>query len=183
MTALLVSPPIYVFFFFQAEDGIRDYKVTGVQTCALPICNGSAGYTGDGGPAQAAGLDEPLAVTAATDGTLYIADSGNSVVRKVSTAGVITTIAGNGRPGYSADEKLAVNAQLNYPSGVFMDSLGSLYIADAGNARICKISPTGVITAVAGVKVPGYSGDDGPAREAALDWPTALTGDSNGNIY
>src|ERR1039457_4435003 len=160
---------------------IRKVGPTGIITTAAG--NGSAGYTRDGAPAQAAGLDEPLAVTAATDGTLYIADSGNSAVRKVSTAGVITTIAGNGRPGYSADEKLAVNAQLNYPSGVFMDSLGSLYIADAGNARICKISPTGVITAVAGVKVPGYSGDDGPAREAALDWPTALTGDSNGNIY
>ena len=160
---------------------IRRVGPTGIITTVAG--NGSAGYTGDGGPAQTAALDEPLAVTAATDGTLYIADSGNSVVRKVSTAGVITTIAGNGRPGYSADETMAVNAQLNYPSGVFMDASGSLYIAEAGNARICKISPTGVITTTVGVTVPGYSGDGGPATEAALDWPTALTGDSNGNIY
>jgi sugar lactone lactonase YvrE len=93
-------------------------------------------------------------------GNLYMGDSGNNCVRKVSN-GVITTVAGNGTQGFSADNGLASSAQLGNPTGVAVDSAANLYIADSENNRIRKVSD-GVITTVAGNKVPGFSGDNCP---------------------
>ena len=101
-------------------------------------------------------------------GNLYIADSGNNRIRKVSN-GVITTVAGNGTAGFSGDNGPATSAQLNYPQGVAVDSAGNLYIADTGNNRIRKVS-NGVITTVAGNGTAGFSGDNGPATSAQLHW-------------
>jgi sugar lactone lactonase YvrE len=143
--------------------------------------NGTPGYSGDGGPATSAEVNDPFAVAADAAGNLYIADYGNNRIRKVS-GGVITTVAGNGTQGYSGDNGAATSAELNYPIGVAVDSAGNLYIADAFNQCIRKVSK-GVITTVAGNGTPGYSGDNGPAASAELAYPFGVAVDSAGNLY
>jgi uncharacterized protein (TIGR03437 family) len=143
--------------------------------------NGTLGYTGDYGPATSAEVHGPYGVAADSAGNLYIADSGNNVIRKVSN-GVITTFAGNGTPGYTGDNKSPTSAQLNAPYGVAVDSAGNLYIADSANNVIREVS-NGVITTVAGNGTPGYFGDKGPATSAQLFTPNWVAVDSVGNLY
>jgi len=142
--------------------------------------NGIWGFSGDNGPATSAQVsDYGIAVDSA--GSLYFADGSKNRIRKVSN-GVITTVAGDGIPGFNGDNGPATSAQLSYPSGVALDSAGSLYIADTYDGRIRKVSG-GVITTVAGNGTLGYSGDGGPATSAELDLPENLAIDSAGNIY
>jgi uncharacterized protein (TIGR03437 family) len=143
--------------------------------------NGAYGYSGDGGPATSAQLDAPYGVAVDSAGSLYIADSANNVIRKVSN-GVITTVAGNGAYGYSGDGGPATSARLYGPSGVAVDSAGNLYIADTWNYRIRRVS-TGMITTVAGNGTGSYSGDGDPATSAELNAPYGVTVDSAGNVY
>jgi trimeric autotransporter adhesin len=118
-------------------------------------------------------------------GNLYIAEAGapNYRVRKITPAGIITTVAGNGTAGYSGDGGPAASAQLNGPVGLAVDSAGDLYIADSFNARIRMVSPSGIITTVAGNGASGYSGDGGPAANAQLGSLSGLAIDSAGNLY
>ena len=103
--------------------------------------NGSAGYSGDNGPAPSAQLNFPLGVAVDHLGNLYIADAGNNVIRKViASTGVIVTVAGNGTPGYSGDGGPATSAQLHNPSGVALDADGNLYIADRVNNVVRKVT-------------------------------------------
>ena len=145
--------------------------------------NGVVGYSGDGGPATNAQLDAPAFVAVDNAGNLFIADTYNNRVRKVSLTGIITTVAGNGVQGYSGDGGLATSASLNWPEGVAVDGAGNLYIADRGNNRVRWVSPTGIITTVAGTGALGYSGDGGLATSAQLNGPYGLAIDSAGNIY
>jgi RHS repeat-associated protein len=145
--------------------------------------NGSPGFSGDGGPATAAQLYKPRAVAVGPDGSLYIADGFNYRVRRVGPAGTITTIAGNGSPGFSGDGGPATAAQLASPAAVTVGSDGSLYIADAENGRVRRVGPDGTITTVAGNGSPGFSGDGGPATAARLTAPTAVTVGSDGSLY
>jgi len=110
--------------------------------------NGAAGYSGDNGPALQAELSYPTGVAVDAAGNVYIADHANSAVRQVSPAGIITTVAGNGKPGYNGDDIHATTAQLYYPDEVAVDSDGNVYIADIGNSRIRKVT-RGVISTVA----------------------------------
>jgi len=142
---------------------------------------GAQGFSGDNGPATSAQLNGPNAIAVDSAGNLYIADTGNNRVRKVSN-GVIATVAGNGTLGFSGDKGPATNAQLYYPEGVAVDSAGNLYIADAYNNRIRKVS-NGVITTVAGNGAFGISGDDGPATSGQLYKPSGVAVDSAGNLY
>jgi sugar lactone lactonase YvrE len=144
---------------------------------------GIGGYSGDKGPAISAQLFSPQGIALDSLGNLYIADTGNSVVRKVSaTTGVITTVAGNGTYVYSGDNGPATSAGLAFPVGVALDTAGNLYILDFSKVR--KVAAgTGTITTVAGNGSSGYIGDNGPAISAMLCQPQGIAVDLAGNLY
>ncbi len=144
--------------------------------------NGTAGYSGDGSAAVNAMLNSPVAVAVDAAGNIYISDYSNHAVRKVS-GGVITTLAGNGSPGYSGDGGQGAKAQLNLPSGLALDSAGNLYVADSGNHVVRKITPAGIITTAAGTGVSGDSGDGGLATAAELASPSGVATDAAGDLY
>lgn len=146
---------------------------------------GTAGYSGDGGPATSAQINNISGIALDDSGNLFIADAHNDRVRRVdASTGVITTVAGTGNGGYSGDGNQATSAQLNYPSGVVVDGSGDLYIAEYFNRRVRKVdASTGVITTVAGTGDAGYSGDGGPATSAQLRDPVGVAIDGSGNLY
>jgi hypothetical protein len=143
---------------------------------------GVGGYTGDGGPATAAELNGPGDLAFDNTGNIYFGDQG-SVIRKINTAGIITTIAGNETIGYNGDGIPAITAQLYGPIGLVFDNAGNLFFSDEGNARVRKISTTGIITTVAGNGARGYSGDGGPATAAQLREPCLLAFSPSGDLY
>jgi len=144
--------------------------------------DGRTGYSGDGGPAINAELS-PSGIALDKRGNLYIADMPHHVVRKVSTAGIITTVAGNGRQGNLGDGGPAVEAQLNSPISVAFDANGTLYIADQASSVIRRVAADGVITTVAGNGTQGYSGDGRRATMASLYISGAVATDTTGNLY
>jgi uncharacterized protein (TIGR03437 family) len=148
--------------------------------------NNTAGYAGDGGQATSAELNKPGGLAVDSSGNVYIADTYNHVIRKITTAGKISTIAGNGTSGYQGDNGLATGAELNTPSNVALDAAGAnLYIADSGNFMIRKVTfSTGNIVAMAGTAtVSGYYGDGGAATAATLNDPEGVALDAAGNLY
>jgi hypothetical protein len=116
-------------------------------------------------------------------GNLYIADTSNNVIRKVTTAGIITTVVGSGAKGYSGDNGAATSAKLNYPEDVVFDSAGNLYIADTSNNVIRKVTTAGIISTVAGNGVAGFSGDGGSPTAAQLSFPRDLAVDAKGSLF
>ena len=195
--------------------------------------NGTAGYSGDNGPATSAELNQPYDVAIDSSGNLYIADCNNSLIRTVNPSGSITTavstglfnpqaiavdgsilyiadtgdqvikevsttggtpvtVAGTGNQGNSGSTNLGVTGtallvDLNYPSGLAVDSSHNLYIVDSQNSRVLKFVPgtPGTLSLVAGNAggVPGFSGDGSPAISAHLNFPTAVALDTSGNLY
>jgi uncharacterized protein (TIGR03437 family) len=145
--------------------------------------NGSPGDGGDGGQGKLAQLNQPAACQVDSYGSLYIADTLNHRVRKVSAGGTISTVAGTGAVGFSGDEAAATAAQLAAPSGIAVEDAGNLYIADTGNHRIRLVTADGVIHTIAGIGGPGFSGDSGPALSAQLNLPAGLTLDGSGALY
>ena len=146
---------------------------------------GVAGYSGDGGQATAAELNGPVGMAFDASRNMYIADYANNVVRKVTTAGIITTVAGMGgmMAGYAGDGGQATMAMLSGPTGVAIDAMGNLYIADSGNRRIRKVNASGIITTVVGNGTQGYSGDGGQATAAELNFSYAIAIDTHNNLY
>ncbi len=145
--------------------------------------NGSFGFLGDGGPALETRLFFPSAVTVDPAGSLYVADQRNYRVRKVGSDGRISTVAGNGVEGSFGDRGPATLAQLTMPSGVALDSMGRLWIADEGAHRVRLVAPGGAIETVAGTGVGGFGGDGGPAWNAQLSAPAGIAIDRAGNAY
>ena len=145
--------------------------------------SGSQGYSGDGGQATSAQLNNAQGVAVDALGNLYIADGGNRRVRKVDTNGIITTLAGNGSCCFSGDGDPAIGAQINTPTGVAVDASGNLYIADISSPSIRKVAPNGIITTVAGNSSAGFSGDGGPATSALLGGPRGVAVDASGTVY
>jgi sugar lactone lactonase YvrE len=141
------------------------------------------GDSGDGGSAISAEIWGPGGVATDPAGNLYISD--NSSVRKVeATTGIITTVAGNGTPGFSGDGGPAIDAEFERPVGIALDANGNLYIADRENNRIRKVdASTGIVTTVAGNGTNGFSGDGGPATSAELFYPDNVALDAAGNLY
>jgi len=180
-----------------------------------------AGYSGDTGTATGAQLNNPVGVAADASGNVYIADAGNNVVRQVYSGniitaavgfthpdgvavdssgnlyvadtvarrivklsgGVYTTIAGNGNGAFGGDDGPGAQAALNAPMGVAVDASGNVYIADTLNGRIRKLTPSGTITTIAGTGALYFSGDQGPATQAAMYFPRGVAVDPSGNIY
>ncbi len=138
---------------------------------------------GDDDAAIAAQVDQPEGLVVDSAGNLYIADAANARVRKVSSAGVITTVSGTGHAGFSGDDGPAGLAQLSQPYGLALDPSGNLYIADYGNQRVRRIGTDGMITTVAGNGQTGSDGDGGPAISAQMLSPRNLAIDTAGNIY
>ena len=148
--------------------------------------NGQNGYSGDGGPATEAKLDFPFSIDVDSAGNIYTSDTNNSVIRKVDTNGIITTVAGNGDggSGSTGDGGPATEATIwGAATGVAVDSIGNIYIAEIHAHRIRKVDTNGIITTVAGNGQWSYSGDGGPATQAAIARPQGVAVDSMGNIY
>jgi hypothetical protein len=143
------------------------------------------GFSGDGGAATSALLTSPEGIAFDEAGDLFIADTGNNVIRKVTAAGTISTVAGTGTAGFNGDGPTATAAQLNSPWGVSVAVAqdGSLYIADLGNNRVRKVTTAGVISTIAGDGTRAFTGDGGPASAAELNQPTAIAIDPAGNLY
>jgi len=158
---------------------IRRVDTSGVITMVA----GGGSAIGDGGPAVGASLSNPTDVAVDRAGDLYIADYFNHRVRKVDTAGFITTIAGNGSAGFGGDGGPATEAQLERPSGVAVDSAGTVYVADLFNNRVRKVDTAGIITTVAGNGDAASTGDGGPATAAAVYEPGRVDLDGDGNLY
>jgi choice-of-anchor A domain-containing protein/RHS repeat-associated protein len=136
---------------------------------------GVCGFSGDGGPAVAAQLDNPSGLAVGSDGSLYIADTNNHRIRRVAQNGTISTFAGTGVPDFGGDEGLATEAQLNAPQGVATGSYGKVLIADSANHRVRLVDAAGRIRTVAGSGMAGFDGDSGPAVEAKLQAPAAAS--------
>ena len=148
---------------------------------------GVAGYAAsqDGKAATSAKLNNPRGVAVDSAGNVYIGDSGNNMIRKVDSSGIITTIAGTGTAGFSGDGGAPTAAQLNGPFGVAVDSAGNVYIADYGNSRIRMIDRnTGLISTIAGTgTITGTFKDGDQATSANLNKPYDIAVDSAGNVY
>ncbi|QMW00872.1 NHL repeat-containing protein [Spirosoma foliorum] len=167
----------------QSAGIIRKISTSGIITTVAGNGRSDPFEAGDGGPATAASLIGPTGIALDAAGNLYIADFYNNRIRKVSTSGIITTVAGDGNRNFNGDGGVATRASLYNPTGVAVDAAGNIYIADQGNCRIRKIDANGIITTIAGNNSRGFSGDGGVATAASLNNPTSVIVDEYGNIY
>ena len=197
LSAHHVYDPVGGVLYLGTGERRSGQEVWGVVTTVAG--NGNFGPGGDGGLATDAALRGPEDVEVGRDGSLYLADTNNNRIRRVSPDGIIITVAGAGAPGYSGDGDSATLAQLRRPAGIALGPDGSLYIADTVNHRIRKVTPGTdgivnggpgeIITTIAGTGpcddplVGCYGGDGGPALDAQLYSPEDLTVTSDGSLY
>lgn len=162
----------------------NNYRVRMVNSSGListVVGTGVAGFSGDGGPATAAKLVAPIGLACHPMGGLIMGDAER--IRTISASGIINTIAGTGISGFSGDGGMAAAAKIFGPSDFAYDAAGNLYFSDENNHRIRKITPTGIISTVAGTGTAGFSGDGGPASSAKIFAPVGLVLDTNGVLY
>ena len=165
------------------RDNFRIRKVDSAGTISTVAGTGERGFDGDGASAVQARLSRPFGVAVDGAGNVFIADEGNNRIRKVDSAGTISTVAGTGEFGVGGDGASAVQARLSRPNDVAVDGAGNVFIADRDNFRIRKVDPAGTISTVAGTGVQGYSGDGGPAVDARLWSPSSVAVDGAGNLF
>ena len=189
-TALARDKAGDLFLADTQDDVVREITPDG--TIHLVAGNGTEGFRGQfGGPATRAELDSPQGVAVNAKGDVFIADTFNNVVREVTPGGSISTVAGNGTAGYRGDNGPAWRAELSSPTGLAVDALGNLYVADSGNNVIRRVSTNGIITTVAGDVAAdqpsgglgGFSGDGGPATQARLNSPQGVALDQAGDLF
>jgi len=146
--------------------------------------NGTKGFSGDGGPATAAQIDNPFGVVRGPDGAIWFCEYTGQRIRQVTPDGTIHTIAGSGKTGYTGDGGPALEATFNLPHEIRFDRKNmDAYIADMQNHAIRKVATNGKITTFAGNGTPGYSGDGGPAEKAQLKQPHSLAFGNDGDLY
>lgn len=146
--------------------------------------NGKQGFSGDGGPATAAQIDNPFGLVRGPDGALWFCEYTGQRIRKVNPDGTIHTMTGNSKKGYSGDGGPALQASFNLPHEIRFDKEGNYYIADMTNHAIRRVdAKTGIITTFAGNGTAGYSGDGGPANKAQLKQPHSIQFGADGNLY
>lgn len=145
--------------------------------------NGIAGYTGDGGFASSAEINNPQDVFVDGSGNIYIADYGNHRIRKINTSGTISTIVGNGKSIDSGKVGLATLESVGGPWGVFVDAFGNIYVSDYTYSYIRKVNTNGIISTIAGTGIAGYAGDGGPATSALIYSVGGIVADNMGNVY
>jgi sugar lactone lactonase YvrE len=163
-----------------ANNRVRMVNTSGTITTVAG--NGTASFSGDGGPATSAGLWAPYGVAVDSLGNLYIADQSNNRIRKVAS-GTITTVAGNGSVGFGGDGGLAVNAGLYHPAGIAVDGSGNLYIADQSNNRVRRVNTSGIISTLAGNGLFGYNCNNGVATGLGLHAPYGVATDGSGDVF
>jgi sugar lactone lactonase YvrE len=165
-TAASIKTPIGLSFdhsgnlLIVEQYGHKVRKITpGSNIISTIIGTGVVGYTGNGGPATAAKISYPNTIFIDSADNIYVTDNGNHALRKINTAGIISTIAGNGLEGFLGDGGPATSARLDYPAGATMDASGNIYIADYGNHRVRKINTSGIISTYVGTGTSGYNSD------------------------
>jgi hypothetical protein len=146
------------------------------------VSGSERGFSGDGGPASEALLNQPRDTAVAADGTIYVADTFNNRIRKIAPDGAISTVAGTGSPDYNGDDIAATSASLFWPHDVTVDEGGVVYIADSAHHRIRMVTIDGVITTIAGTGQPGSTGDGGPATAARIQNPKSVVV-HDGSLY
>jgi sugar lactone lactonase YvrE len=164
----------------------RNHRIRGILksgTIETIAGTGEAGFGGDGGPARGAKLNYPKGLSIDENGNLYVADSGNHRIRMIQSAGTITTVAGNGKAGYSGDGGIATKARLHMPSGVFAAALGVIYIADTANVRIRRVQQSGIIHTISGTGKQEINANIGLATRVPLFSPKAVAVDVVGNLF
>ena len=171
-----------IYFAETGNHTIRKVDTMGVISTIAGT--GTQGFSGDNGPASASQLSLPTAIALDSANNLYLADTGNHRIREISTSGTIMTIAGTGTQGFSGDNGLAVNANIDSSMGLAFDIANNLYLSDTHNHRIRRIDASSrIITTVAGTGTSGFSGESGPATSSNLSFPHGITLDSVGDLY
>jgi len=188
-TLALLNKPTGIAFSNAGELYVSDYYNHVVRKINLSsgiissvVGTGIPGFSGDGGAASAAQLYRPLGLAFDTYSNLFISDYWNHKIRKVDSAGIITTVAGT-TAGFSGDNYSAVSSQLYFPAGIATDAQNNLYIADSYNNRVRKIDSIGMITTIAGNGSYTFSGDGGQATSASLKQPYGVAVNKNGEIF
>ncbi|MBI4468828.1 MAG: hypothetical protein HY650_05830 [Acidobacteria bacterium] len=182
---IAVDPTGVLYIADTGNHRVRRVETVGRTTTITTIAGtGAPGFSGDGGEAIRAELNQPEAVAVDNAGNIFVADAGNQRIRRIDTAGGISTVAGTGERGTGADSIPAVQSALRFPFGIAVDGAGALYIADTGNNRVRKVDPGGTITTLAGTGVRGYAGDGDmtPATQALLNLPLTVAVTAAGDV-
>jgi hypothetical protein len=172
-----------LFIADTGNDVVREVLANGTIKTVAGNGNCTQNVTGDGGPATSAAVCQPTGVAIDGAGNLYIAQTGNNAVRKVNKAGIISTFAGTGGRGSTGDGGPATMAKLSFPTGLAIDAINDVFIADTGNSKVRVVNTAGTINTFAGTGAYGYGGDGGTATKAMLAAPTGLGIDGGGNVY
>lgn len=180
-SCLDVTLDVYGNMFIGTSKYVFKVNPSGVITTVAG--KGVSGYGGNGGPATAATLTAASGVAADASGNVYFADETNYCIRKVNASGIISTIAGNGSPGYGGDGGPAASAKFGQLTDIALDGAGNLYICDGTNYRVRKINTSGVITTIAGNGSAGYSPDGTIATAGAIGPASGVSADNSGNIF
>lgn len=167
------SGNIYVVAYY--ENLIRKINSSGQVTTFA----GSGKYGSDNGTGTAASFNYPEGIATDAAGNVYVSDAGNNLIRKITQAGVVTTLAGSGY--FGKDNGTGTAASFGYPGGLATDAAGNVYVADQGNNLIRKIDPTGVVSTLAGSGNWGYA--DGTGTAASFSYPSGVATDAAGNVY